>query len=237
MASRSLFPFGPGEDKLTELYEVHPLKSRVADFIASLKALEREPISTPRVSELIVETQPSPEALAPYLLWSPERYTRNLIYRDPWFEVIALCWLPSQKTPIHSHNGQLGWLTVVQGELVCRNYRFVRSEEAKKMPHGRYEEPVGRPVEVELQSSATCEADGRVAVVDRRQTTHQIENLEKSRHGSVSLHVYSKPIDSCVLFDETSRCCARRRLQYYSTNGVIVRTGSQKDEQLAKTAA
>jgi len=218
---------------MTGICELHPLRSRVGDFIAGLKALEREPITTARVLNFVADMQPSPDALAPYLLWNRERYTRNLIYRDYWFEVLALCWLPGQRTPIHSHNGQLGWLILVQGELVCRNYRFVRSErkEEKKPLRSVFEAHSRRAVEVELESSATCAADGTVAVVDRYQTTHQLENLEKSRHGSVSLHVYSKPIDSCVLFDETSRCCERRSLQYYSANGVVLGT-AQSDELL-----
>jgi len=80
----------------------------------------------------------------------------------------------------------------------------------------------GRRVEVELLNSANGQADGSVSVVDRRQTTHQIENLEKSTAGSVSLHLYSKPIDSCCLFDEATRCCERHALQYYSVNGMIL---------------
>src|SRR5271154_2763589 len=105
--------------------DVHPLKLRVADFIAGLQALEKEPITSARVLEYMTHVQPSAVALTPYLLWNRERYARNLLYRDDFFEVMALCWLPHQRTPIHSHNGQLGWVTVLQGELVCRNYRFI----------------------------------------------------------------------------------------------------------------
>ncbi|HXW16115.1 MAG TPA: cysteine dioxygenase family protein [Terriglobia bacterium] len=221
---------------MSQTRDVHPLKSRVGDFIAGLKVLEREPITTTRVSEFVVQMQPSPDALAPYLFWSCERYTRNLLYRDHLFEVLVLCWLPGQRTPIHSHNGQLGWLTVVQGELVCRDYRFLRPWATAQMLLP-YEERAGRSVKVELQNSATYEANGSVSVVDRQRTTHQIENLEKSPHGSVSLHLYSKPIDSCVVFDETTRCCERRQLQYYSANGVILGSTFQRDEQFTHTAA
>jgi cysteine dioxygenase len=224
--------------------DAHPLKTRVGDFIAGLKHLEEHPITTAGVLDYLAEMQLSAEALAPYTLWSSERYTRNLIYRDDWFEVIALCWLPGQRTPIHTHNGQLGWVTVVQGELVCRDYRFVRpsvvgptsvgpsslgptSEELqapkKKCASSWNDSAEGRRVEVELVASATCVADGSVAVVDRRRTTHQLANLEQSRYGSVSLHVYSKPIDCCVLFDESSRCCQRRPLRYHSADGVILK--------------
>ena len=224
---------------MSQEQDLHPLKTRIGDFIAGLKALEKGPITTARVSDFVADMLPSADALAPYVLWSRERYTRNLIYRDSWFEVLALCWLPGQRTPIHSHNGQLGWLTVVQGELCCCSYRFVRSDrdENKATSRSGYDAISVRPVEVERLDSATFEADRRVAVVDRQQTTHEIENLEKSRYGSVSLHIYSKPIDSCVLFDETSRCCERRRLQYYSANGVVLENVPLRERQLTNAAA
>ncbi len=227
---------------MTLTLDVHPLKSRVGDFIAGLKTMEKEPITSARVVEYVAQMRPLPEALAPYLLWNGERYTRNLIYRDDLFEVLALCWLPGQKTPIHSHNGQLGWVTVVQGELVCRNYRFVRSQmlnsQASKKINvpGAVRSATARPVEVELLESATCQADGTVSAVDRRQTTHRIENLEKSLTGSVSLHVYSRPIDSCVLFDEATRCCERRPLQYHSADGIIL-ASNPAGRQVTETAA
>ena len=208
---------------MTTTLDVHPLQTRVGDFIAGLKAMEKDTITTTRISDFVTQMQPSPKALRPYLLWTQDTYARNLIYRDHFFEVLVLCWLPGQRTRIHSHNGQLGWVTTVQGELVCRNYRFVRSEALKKPARASgYQPGASRPVEVELVASATCQADGSVAVVDRRQTTHQLENIEKSRYGSVSLHVYSKPIDCCVVFDEASRCCERRQLQYHSSHGVIL---------------
>jgi cysteine dioxygenase len=223
---------------MSQRLDVHPLKSRVADFIAGLKALEKEPITSSRVLDYMAQMQPSAAALTPYLLWNRERYARNLVYRDDFFEVIALCWLPGQRTPIHSHDGQLGWVTVAQGKLVCRNYRFIRPELSKKpVTPGKYGTNGGRPVEVEPLDSMNCQADGSVAVVDRRQTTHQIENLEKSPLGSVSLHVYSKPIDSCVLFDESTRCCERRPLQYYSANGVILPASPQPNQRPTETAA
>jgi len=223
------------EKKVTQTVDVHPLRSRIGDFIAGLKHLENQPITTAKVSQFLTEARPSPETLAPYLLWSGERYTRNLIYRDQFFEVLALCWMPGQRTPIHSHNGQLGWVIMVQGGLVCRNYRFVRAPERGPTGDAGSGRGQRRAVEVELLSSATCEADGTVSVVDRRQTTHQIENPEKSCYGSVSLHVYSKPIDSCVLFDETNRCCERRQLEYYSADGLIL--GKAQPDRLSDVAA
>ena len=218
----------PGKiGKRASTLDTHPLRSLIGDFLAALQELEKGPITTARLSAFLAEMRPSAKALAPYVLWNSQRYARNLIYRDALFEVLALCWLPGQQTPIHTHNGQLGWVTIVQGELVCRDYRFVR---APRDTQSREREFASRPyfssrsrrVEVELVASTTCAADGRVTVVDRQQTTHQLANVEGSRHGTVSLHVYSKPIDRCVLFDEISRCWERRQLQYHSVEGTIL---------------
>jgi cysteine dioxygenase len=208
---------------MTQTLELCPPPSRVSDFIAGLKSLETEPITSARVTGFLAEERPSAEAFAPYLFWDSSHYARNLIYRDPFFEVLALCWLPGQRTPIHSHNGQLGWVTILQGELVCRNYRFVRSADSgTRVLARRSQTTSARRVEVELLAQANCQADGSVSTVDRRQTTHQLENVEKSCFGTVSLHVYSRPIDCCVLFDEAHRCCERRHLQYHSVDGVIL---------------
>ncbi len=218
---------------MTQLLDLHPLQTRVADFIEGLQSLEEDRITSERVLEFLGQTRLRADALTPYIRWNPQSYARNLIYRDDFFEVLALCWLPGQRTPVHSHNGQLGWVTVVQGELVCRDYRFIRAQQENDSTLVTAD-CGSRRVDVELLGSATCQADGSVAVVDRRRTTHQIENLETSLHGSVSLHVYSKPIDSCVLFDEPTRCWERRRLQYYSSDGSLPRNSRLREaRQLA----
>src|SRR5262249_239370 len=50
---------------------------------------------------------------------------RNLVYRDPLFEVMVICWRPGQGTPIHTHNGQLGWMLVERGGIEVTNYRYL----------------------------------------------------------------------------------------------------------------
>lgn len=58
--------------------------------------------------------------------------------------------------------------------------------------------------------------------VDKLQTIHQIENADIAGSGCVSLHVYSKPFDSCVAFDMEGHHCFRRTLKYYSSDGKIL---------------
>ncbi len=141
-----------------------PFADSGGDFIAGLKDFEKQPITTARVAEFRAQMQPCSETVSAYLLWSRVRYARNLIYRDQFFEVLGLCWLPGQRTAIHSHNGQLGWVAIWQGAWVCRNYRFVRPPLRESLAvASKHELRWIRAVELELLGSARCEADGTVA--------------------------------------------------------------------------
>jgi len=107
---------------MSNLYDAHPLRTTMGDFIDGLCRLKSDTITKSRVAEFVAAADIQAEALSPYIFWRESGYTRNLIYRDDWFEVMAICWGPGQKTPVHTHNGQLGWMTVVQGELLTRSY-------------------------------------------------------------------------------------------------------------------
>jgi len=63
-----------------------------------------------------------------------------------------------------------------------------------------------------------------VNTVDKVQTIHQV--VVQGGEPVISLHIYSRPIDSCVAFDLAQRRCYRRELSYYSKYGdVVVREG------------
>jgi cysteine dioxygenase len=63
-----------------------------------------------------------------------------------------------------------------------------------------------------------------VNTVDKVQTIHQV--VVQGKEPVISLHVYSRPIDSCVAFDLEQRRCYRRQLSFYSKFGqVVVREG------------
>lgn len=55
---------------------------------------------------------------------SEQHYARHPLYHDPddQFEIIALAWLPGQKTPIHDHDGTWGVEGVVCGRLKVTNF-------------------------------------------------------------------------------------------------------------------
>ena len=38
---------------------------------------------------------------------------------------MAICWKAGQKTAVHTHNGQLGWMQLAQGEVAVHNYKYL----------------------------------------------------------------------------------------------------------------
>jgi cysteine dioxygenase len=190
------------------------------DLIEGLKTVESHLVTQDEVKRLMEALPISHEAIQPYVFWRDSFYTRNLIYRDELFEVMAICWQPGQKTAIHSHNGQLGWMSVPEGEVEVHNYKYLRcSNPERQNVVGIDCLAGGHHIELERTNTATCHSNGQIILVDKLQTIHQIENNTKS--GCVSLHVYSKPIDSCVAYDLEHDVCFRRNLKYYSKYGVV----------------
>src|SRR5258708_29193389 len=146
----------------------HALHTSVEDFIEGLKGFEREYITKERIAEYMDATRLSAKALAPFTFFRDGCYTRNLIYRDPLFEVMTICWAPGQKTTIHTHNGQLGWMTVAQGDLAVHNYRYVRCN-APENQNVIGIDCLGGATEIELERLSTeeCSDHGSVITVDK----------------------------------------------------------------------
>ena len=200
----------------------HPLRTTVEDFIEGLKGFERGLITQDKVGHYMDSMRLSADALRPYAHFREQYYTRNLIYRDAWFEVMAICWTPGQKTSIHTHNGQLGWMTVPQGEVAVHNYKYAGCD------HPEYQNVVGMDclagathIDMDRLKTDHCSEPSPVYMVDKLQSIHQIENTDRSRQGVISLHIYSLPIDSCVTFDLEHQRCFRKTLTYFSRYGKV----------------
>lgn len=191
------------------------------DFVDALKGLESEPITSQRVLELCSERRLAPSSLERYSHFKDGGYTRNLIFRDQMFEVMLLCWSPHQRTPIHSHNGQLGWMTVERGSLAVIDYKWLGCNAAENQNVVGLDCLAGATeLELERQRVHECDAGGPVATVDKSQTIHQV--VTRGSGPAVSLHIYSRPIDSCVAYDLKRGTCYRRQLSYHSRFGEVV---------------
>lgn len=192
----------------------------MGDFVGTLCAIPEEEFQQGRILKLMSALLLTEDSLAPYLHPSSERYTRNLVYRNDLFEVMVLCWDVGQKTPIHNHDNQLGWLSIQKGMLSLQNYRrtsCIHGGPGKDPAHCKAGFP--SPVELEEVSRIAISGVGAVTTTDRDDTIHEIANIKAFQEPAVSVHVYSRPLDSCVVFDPETRTCQRVQLLFHSEYG------------------
>ncbi|MDH3494489.1 MAG: cysteine dioxygenase family protein, partial [Acidobacteriota bacterium] len=119
------------------------------------------------------------DSIVPYMNWSEKFYTRNLVYKDERFELMAICWETGQVSRIHNHADQMCWMTVPVGRLKGQNFRVV--EQIQSQGYCKLE----RTDEFSLM-------DCLAAKVELEEPIHQILNLAEYGERAVSIHIYSK---------------------------------------------
>lgn len=150
--------------------------------LAALPAFESERVNT------YVRSHPvRPETLRPYLFFSPANYTRNLIFKNEQFELMAICWEVGQVSRIHNHREQQCWMAVPIGKLKNQNYRVLDRDPAKKT------------CRLEASNSFLITPTAP-AEVDQAEPVHQVLNLAEFGERAVSLHIYSRPFDTCEVY-------------------------------------
>jgi cysteine dioxygenase len=149
--------------------------------------------------------------------WADDHYTRHLIHRDAHFDIMALCWQPGQGTPVHTHNGQLGWAFATSGAIECTEYEWLGCDRPQNQDVSGLDCVAGgRQVRHRPLETARCDPGGAVSRVTKAVTTHSLRVPDDCTERSVSLHVYSLPFDSCVVFDLAEGTCGRRQLAFDS---------------------
>ena len=148
------------------------------------------------------------ESIDPYLNWSDKCYTRNLIYKDERFEMMAICWEVGQVSRIHNHSEQRCWMTVPVGRLRGQNFAV----EAIVEPRGYC-----KLIETDSFELSDCLA----AKVELEEPVHQVLNLAEYNERAVSLHIYSKPYDRCLSYCRDTDTFKEVMLKYTSIDGKL----------------
>jgi cysteine dioxygenase len=195
----------------------------VDDLLAKLRTMEADLITRDRVLDLCDSVEISDASLAPYVIYDSSFYTRNLIYRDPLFEVMTICWEPGQRTAVHTHNGQLCWMITQRGALKVVDYKWLGCDHPENQNVVGIDCVAGSDhIQLDRIREVDAIAGGPVVTADKLQTIHQLFNSGDPRERAVSIHIYSRPIDSCVAFDLVNNRCYRRELAYFSRHGEVV---------------
>lgn len=181
----------------------------IDEFVGGLRKLQEKDFTEVRGTlEYLRSTRVDPESLAPYLFWNSQHYTRNLIDKTELYELLSLCWEPGMKSSIHNHKGQNCWMAAPIGRLGVQNYRVLSEDltahHCNIVPtdevHITYENPVA---------------------VDPLNPVHDVRNPREWNERAVSLHVYSRPFDSCIVYSVEQCSCGEIGLQYTSKFGKL----------------
>ncbi len=160
-------------------------------------------VPTEPLRQFLQDTPVDADSLAPYLTWDRQHYTRNLIDRTPLYELMAICWEVGQASSVHNHRDQNCWMAVPIGRLQVENFHLVHQD----LQGGRCKlEPLNT---VEMNVSHPC-------AVDPADPVHRVVNPREFNQGAVSLHVYSRPFDTCVVYSPEQGTCGEIQL-YFNT--------------------
>lgn len=151
-----------------------------SDHSSSFKALQERLgglESEPALADLdgwLSRVQLTEEDLRPFRVFKQGTYARHRVLRNSFVELLVLCWLPGQRTPIHDHNGSYGAVRVCEG--VMWETTFALNEACEL-----------------YYRSAREWAQGEVTGADVPDI-HQLGNPECSGQKLITLHLYAPPL-------------------------------------------
>ena len=181
---------------------------KIENLIERLRQFADEDFTCDKVYKFLAENPVDVDSINKYLHWSEKFYTRNLIYKDERFELMALCWDKGQVSRIHNHADQMCWMTVPVGKLHGQNFRAVEIDESKGT--------------CKLEATDCFDlSDCLTAKVELEEPIHQILNLPEFESRAVSLHIYSKPFDKCLSYCRETDRFSEVALSYTSIDGKL----------------
>jgi predicted metal-dependent enzyme (double-stranded beta helix superfamily) len=186
---------------------VVPQQLSIEDFVSELrKFTEGAFVHTDEILAFLQRAAVQPETLTPYLTWDRQHYTRNLIDKTQLYELIAICWEVGQVSSVHNHHEQNCWMAVPIGRLLVENFHLTSQD----LEQGT----------CELTPSDAVEMDpANPCAVNPADPVHRVVNPKHFGARAVSLHIYSRPFDSCVVYSPEQGTCGVIKLHYTTVFG------------------
>jgi cysteine dioxygenase len=164
----------------------------IQDFSERLSAIPEDEFTHQGVLDYLRRNPVDPETLDPYLFFNADHYTRNLIHHTPLFDLIAICWDVGQKSPIHNHRDQRCWMAMAYGRVQVQNFKLVCKDPARNY------------CELEPTTHFIIDAE-RPAEVNPEEPIHLVANPASFDSRAVTLHIYSRPFNTCEVYDLKAR--------------------------------
>ena len=176
------------------------------NFLEKVRFLANDNYQNQQVKHFLLSNSIQPSSLATYYFWKSKGYTRNLVYRDNFCELLVICWSPGAISSIHGHEGQKCWVRVEQGTLQFQNYREKNRRELMSEIV-----PSGKPMR-----AGSGYIDGPTDI-------HRVAN-PSIFESATSLHLYIRPYNECDVFNPEKKLVQRIQLQYdtyYGNHGSV----------------
>lgn len=187
----------------------------VSDFLEFLIPLRARDFKSDKVDNFLHTRSFLEDTFLPFIHFRDDTYGRNLVYRNQFFELAILTWLPGHRTPIHDHANQRCWMMVESGELTFKNYETPASDSAKLKALG----------------PADTIKSGSQVYIDDDLGIHSITNA--SHKPAVSVHLYAGPINSCKIYNEATKRFEVKMLSYL-TEGIWSPEGELIESRLCE---
>jgi cysteine dioxygenase type I len=180
----------------------------ITDWVSGLATIPERDFTLQNVQDYILTHTVVPETLDKYLFFSKGNYTRNLIFKNSVFECMTICWEIGQASRVHNHRDQNCWMSAPIGRLRVQNFR-VRDRDAALgtchiLPTDIYDMDAAHP-----------------AYVNPLEPVHQVLNLSEFNQRAVSIHLYSKPFDTCEVYQREKGTYGDVPLHYTSEFGTL----------------
>lgn len=180
----------------------------IDQLVSGLREFSDEEFVCEPVYEYLSARQIDTESLDKYIHWSPKFYTRNLVYKDERFEMMAICWDKGQVSRVHNHWDQRCWMMVPVGKLLGQNFGVEEIDESRGY--------------CKLYETNNFELTECLAArVDLEEPIHQVLNLAEYDERAVSIHIYSKPYDRCISYCRDTNTFKEVELFYTSVDGKL----------------
>jgi cysteine dioxygenase len=187
----------------------------IQELVEGLRQLHESAFDqTETLRRFLQDTPVAADSLGPYLNWDRQHYTRNLIDRTALYELMAICWEVGQASSVHNHRDQNCWMAVPMGRLQVENFHVLHED----LQGGRCRLKPSNTVEMNI--SHPCAVDPAAPV-------HRVLNPREFNQRAVSLHVYSRPFDTCVVYSPEQGTCGEIQLHF---NTLFGKTASGNSE-------
>ena len=121
---------------------------------------------------------------------------------------MTICWEIGQASRVHNHRDQNCWMSAPIGRLRIQNFHVDARDAARGTCH--------------IAPTEVYEMDAAHPVhVNPLEPVHQVLNLQEFKQRAVSVHVYSKPFDTCEVYQREKGTYSDVPLHYTSEYGKL----------------